>query len=435
MFEILNYASNPSLLAKFLSRKEVLDDATEKTVKDIIAAVRTNGDKALRHYTKKFDGVTLASLAVSDAERNKALRAADKKFIRILEQAALNIFRFHEQELDKSFFYDAGNGTTLGQKVTPIEKAGLYVPGGTASYPSSVLMNAIPALVAGVPEIYLTTPADKHGMVGKNILVAADVLGLRNIFKVGGAQAIAAFAFGTETFPKVYKITGPGNKFVATAKRLVFGDVSIDSIAGPSEILVIADETANAEFIVHDLFSQAEHDAHASAILVTPSKKLALKVEAITKKLLPAMKRKNIIEAAISNHSAIVLVEDLNEACKVSNIIAPEHLEVQTENPWDLLPHLRNAGAIFLGESSTEPVGDYFAGPNHTLPTSSTAHFFSALSTKDFLKRTSIISYSKESLARHGSDIAAFADAEGLDAHAAAIRVRLSTQTSKRRSR
>jgi histidinol dehydrogenase len=319
----------------------------------------------------------------------------------------------------------------IGQKVTPIELSLGYIPGGKAVYPSSVLMNVIPAKVAGVKEIYLTSPCRIDGRVHHHVLAAAAVVGIKNIFKLGGAQAIAAFAYGTGSCPKVDKITGPGNIYVATAKRLVFGEVSIDSIAGPSEIAIIADDYARADFITRDLFSQAEHDPNASAILITPSKKLAAAVQKETQLLLPKMKRRAIIEAALKNHSAIILVKNLDEACRISNALAPEHLEVQTQNPWDWLPKLYHAGAIFLGEQSTESVGDYFAGPNHTLPTSGTARFFSALSTKDFLKRTSIISYSKARLMKTGSAIAAFADAEELDAHAEAIRVRLRKEKKK----
>lgn len=425
VFEILNYSKDRSVLNRFLSRRAVVDGAVELTVKTILTDVRAEGDKAVRRYTEKFDGVKLQDFLVPEKDIEAAVKRTDKKLLKILEQAAENLRRFHAHELEKSFFVDDGDGVTLGQKVTAIEKAALYVPAGQAAYPSSVLMNAIPALVAGVEKIYLTSPCDKHGNVHPYILAAAKVVGLKRIYKLGGAQAIAAFAFGTETVPKVYKITGPGNKFVATAKKLVFGEVSIDSVAGPSEIAVIADEAANPVFVTLDLFSQAEHDADASAVLITPSRKLAMAVKSESMRLLPTMKRKKIIEQAIINHSAIILTDSIEEACEVSNHIAPEHLEIQTQFAWDVLPKIRNAGAVFLGAYSSEPVGDYFAGPNHTLPTSSTAHFFSALSVKDFLKRTSIISYTKKRLEKTGASIAAFADAEGLDAHAKAVRARL----------
>jgi len=425
VFEIINYTGGSDALGKFLSRREVLDEAVEKTVKEILSDVKTQGDEAVGGYTKKFDKVELTDFTVSEAELDRAFNETDKSLIEIMEKAAENIFEFHRHELDKSFFYEQPNGVLIGQKVTAVEKALLYVPGGQAAYPSSVLMNAIPALVAGVSEIYLTTPCNSDGEVHKHILAAAKVLGLKNIYKLGGAQAIAAFAYGTKTLPKVDKITGPGNKYVAMAKRLVFGEVSIDSIAGPSEIAIIADESANPKFIALDLFSQAEHDADASAVLITNSEALAQAVNDEAQSLLPKMERRQNIEAAVENNSAIVLTQNLEEACAVSNIIAPEHLEVHTSNPWDLLPKLQNAGAIFLGHYSSEPVGDYFAGPNHTLPTSGTSRFFSALSTKDFLKRSSIISYTKEMLSATGEQIAQFADAEGLQAHAEAVRVRL----------
>ena len=431
MFELISYSKSASALKPFLSRRQVLDSGVETAVKEILSDVRKRGDLAVREFTQKFDQVNLTSFKVSEKELNAGFRKSSPKLIRILEQAASNIRRFHEHELDQSFFYDDRDGVLIGQKVTPIERALCYVPGGKAVYPSSVLMNVIPAQVAGVSEIVVTSPCNKAGDIHPHIAAAATVLGVKEVYKLGGAQAIGAFAFGTKQCAKVDKITGPGNKYVATAKKLVFGEVSIDSIAGPSEIAIIADEFANPTFITLDLFSQAEHDADASAVLITPSKKLADAIQKEALNQLPKMKRRKTIEAAIRNHSAIILVKDLDEACAVSNLLAPEHLEIQTSSPWDLLPKLKHAGAIFLGAYSSEPVGDYFAGPNHTLPTSGTARFFSALSTKDFLKRTSIISYTKDRLIKTGNDIAYFADAEGLYAHANAIRVRLN---SKRKS-
>ncbi|MFN3561088.1 MAG: histidinol dehydrogenase [Chloroherpetonaceae bacterium] len=428
MFKVIDYKQDPAFLKAFLLRRHTIDASVESVVKSIFADVKANGDDAVRRYTEQFDGARLLSFRVSQNELNDAFKNADKNLLRILEQAAANITRFHQHELDKSFFYEDGDGVLIGQKVTPIERALFYVPGGKAVYPSSVLMNAIPAKVAGVSEMYLTSPCNKEGNIHTNILLAAQVVGVTNIFKLGGAQAIAAFAFGTESCPKVDKITGPGNQYVAMAKRLAFGDVSIDSIAGPSEIAVIADDGANPTFITLDLFSQAEHDEVASAILITPSKDLAERVQAEARQHLSRLPRRAIIESAISNHSAIILTSDLDEACEVANRLAPEHLEVQTKNPFELLPKLNNAGAIFLGAYSSEPVGDYFAGPNHTLPTSGTARFFSPLSTKDFLKRTSIISYTKARLMKTGNDIAYFADAEHLQAHAEAIRVRLQSR-------
>ncbi len=425
MFKVIDYKQDPEFLKSFLLRRHSSDASVEAAVKAIFADVKANGDDAVRRYTEQFDGARLSSFRVSQDELNDAFKNADKNLLRILEQAAANITRFHQHELDRSFFYEDGDGVLIGQKVTPIERALFYVPGGKAVYPSSVLMNAIPAKVAGVSEMYLTSPCNKEGNIHPNILLAAQVVGLTNIFKLGGAQAIAAFAFGTQSCPKVDKITGPGNQYVAMAKRLAFGDVAIDSIAGPSEIAVIADEGANPTFITLDLFSQAEHDEMASAILITPSKDLAERVQVEARQHLLRLPRRAIIESAISNHSAIILTRDLDEACEVANRLAPEHLEVQTRNPFELLPKLNHAGAIFLGAYSSEPVGDYFAGPNHTLPTSGTARFFSPLSTKDFLKRTSIISYTKARLMKSGNDIAYFADAEHLQAHAEAIRVRL----------
>ncbi|MFQ3596946.1 MAG: histidinol dehydrogenase [Chloroherpetonaceae bacterium] len=425
MFKVIDYKQDSATLNAFLLRRHALDASVESTVKSIFADVKANGDDAVRRYTEQFDGARLSSFRVSQDELNDAFKNADKKLLRILEQAAANITCFHQHELDRSFFYEDGDGVLIGQKVTPIERALFYVPGGKAVYPSSVLMNVIPAKVAGVSEMYLTSPCNKDGRIHPNILLAAQVVGVQDVFKLGGAQAIAAFAFGTETCPKVDKITGPGNQYVAMAKRLAFGEVSIDSIAGPSEIAVIADGDANPAFITLDLFSQAEHDEMASAVLITPSHELAEQVQAEAQRRLPRLSRKAVIESAITNHAAIILTSDLDEACQVANCLAPEHLEVQTRNPFELLPKLKHAGAIFLGAYSSEPVGDYFAGPNHTLPTSGTARFFSPLSTKDFLKRTSIISYTKTRLMKTGDDIAYFADAEHLQAHAEAIRVRL----------
>lgn len=425
MFKVIDYNQDPAFLNSFLLRRHSFDASVESIVKAIFADVKANGDDAVRRYTEQLDGARLSSFRVSQQELNDAFKNADKKLLRILEQAAANITRFHQQELDRSFFYDDGDGVLIGQKVTPIERALFYVPGGKAVYPSTVLMNVIPAKVAGVSEMYLTSPCNKEGTIHPNILLAAQVVGVQHIFKLGGAQAIAAFALGTQTCPKVDKITGPGNQYVAMAKRLAFGEVSIDSIAGPSEIAVIADDGANVDFITLDLFSQAEHDEIASAVLITPSRNLADRVQEEARLRLPHMWRKTVIESAIANHSAIILTSDLDEACAVANLLAPEHLEVQTRNPFELLPKLKHAGAIFLGAYSSEPVGDYFAGPNHTLPTSGTARFFSALSTKDFLKRTSIISYTKARLMQTGNDIAYFAESEKLQAHAEAIRVRL----------
>ncbi len=427
MFSLIQYDS-PQSLRTFLLRRAVFDEETERRVKEILDRVRKEGDAAVRDYTKQFDGVALKAFRATQKELNQAVRKVSKSLLQVLEEAAENIKRFHEYELEKSFFYDDGDGVIIGQKVTPIERVLCYVPGGKAVYPSSVLMNVIPAKVAGVGEIFLTSPVGQAQAVHPHIAAAASVVGVKDVFKLGGAQAIAAFAFGTESIPKVDKITGPGNKYVAMAKRLVFGEVSIDAIAGPSEIVIIADETANPRFVTMDLFSQAEHDEDASAVLITPSQRLAELVQKEASACIAKMKRRTIIEAAVKQHSAIILVKDIDEACDVANLLAPEHLEVHTASPWDLMPKLKHAGAIFLGEYSSEPVGDYFAGPNHTLPTSGTARFFSALSTRDFLKRTSIIQYSKARLMETGKSIAAFADAEELQAHAEAIRIRLESK-------
>jgi histidinol dehydrogenase len=427
VFSLIHYNS-PQSLHTFLSRRAVFDEETERRVKEILDRVRKEGDMAVRYYTKEFDGIVLKTFRATLKELNQALKKVPKSLMQILEKAAENISHFHEHELEKSFFYDDGDGVIIGQKVTPIERALCYVPGGKAVYPSSVLMNVIPAKVAGVSEIFLTSPVGQAQAVHPYIAAAASVVGVKDVFKLGGAQAIAAFAFGTESIPKVDKITGPGNKYVAMAKRLVFGEVSIDAIAGPSEIVIIADETANPRFVTMDLFSQAEHDEDASAVLITPSQRLAELVQKEASASIAKMKRRAIIEAAVKQHSAIILVKDVDEACDVANLLAPEHLEVHTASPWELMPKLKHAGAIFLGEYSSEPVGDYFAGPNHTLPTGGTARFFSALSTRDFLKRTSIIQYSKARLMETGKSIAAFADAEELQAHAEAIRIRLESK-------
>lgn len=424
MFPIIPYRS-PESLRTFLLRRSIFDAETEQRVREILSQVRSEGDAAVRRFTKAFDGVDLKVFRLSPRALNAALKLVPKSLFKILEQAADNITRFHEHELEKSFFYDDGDGVLIGQKVTPLERALCYVPGGKAVYPSSVLMNVIPAKVAGVREIFITSPVRAAGHIHPYIAAAAKVVGIDVLYQIGGAQAIAAFAFGTEQIPKVDKITGPGNKYVAIAKRMVFGEVSIDSVAGPSEIAIIADDTANPTYLTLDLFSQAEHDEDASAVLITPSHRLAEAVQHEAQRWIKKMPRKSIIEAALQHHSAIILVNDLAQACEVSNRLAPEHLEVQTAQPWELLPQLHHAGAIFLGEHSSEPVGDYFAGPNHTLPTSGTARFFSALSTKDFLKRTSIIQYTKARLLKTGESIAAFADAEALPAHAEAIRIRL----------
>ena len=425
MLPLYRFAEDRSALKKQLQRSVTFDASVQSTVDEILNDVRHNGDAAVLSYTERFQGVRLEDMLVSPDEIQHAYTHADSSFLEVLEEAYRNIIRFHQHEVEKSFFYEADGGVILGQRVTPMEKALLYVPGGKASYPSSLLMNAAPAKVAGVKEIFVTTPCDTNGAVNPNILAAASVAGVSSVYKVGGAQAIAAFAYGTETIPKVDIITGPGNKYVALAKHQVFGHVSIDSIAGPSEVVIIADESANPEFIVLDMFAQAEHDPDASAVLITTSSVLAASVREHAETRLPGMLRRDIIASSLQHNGAIVLVDSLEEACEVSDMIAPEHLELHVQNPWDILPGIHHAGAIFMGSYSCETVGDYFAGPNHTLPTNGTARFFSPLSVRDFVKHTSIISWSKQQLLSTGEKIASFADYEGLQAHAEAVRARL----------
>ena len=425
MLPLYRFAEDRSALKKQLQRSVTFDASVQSTVDEILNDVRHNGDAAVLSYTERFQGVRLEDMLVSPDEIQHAYTHADSSFLEVLEEAYRNIICFHQHEVEKSFFYEADGGVILGQRVTPMEKALLYVPGGKASYPSSLLMNAAPAKVAGVKEIFITTPCDTNGVVNPNILAAASVAGVGSVYKIGGAQAIAAFAYGTETIPKVDIITGPGNKYVALAKKQVFGHVSIDSIAGPSEVVIIADESANPEFIVLDMFAQAEHDPDASAVLITTSSVLAASVREYAEKRLPGMLRRDIIASSLQHNGAIVLVDSLEEACEVSDMIAPEHLELHVQNPWDILPGIHHAGAIFMGSYSCETVGDYFAGPNHTLPTNGTARFFSPLSVRDFVKHTSIISYSKRQLQSSGEKIASFADYEGLQAHAEAVRARL----------
>ena len=425
MLPLYRFAEKRSALKEQLSRSVTYDISVQSAVDEILKDVRQKGDSAVLNYTERFQGVRLKTMMVSPDEILHAYKHADHGFLEILEEAYRNIIRFHQHEVEKSFFYETDGGVILGQRVTPMEKAMLYVPGGKASYPSSLLMNAAPAKVAGVKDIFITTPCDVAGEINPDILAAATVAGIGSVYKIGGAQAIGAFAYGTETIPKVDIITGPGNKYVALAKKQVFGHVSIDSIAGPSEVVIIADETANPEFIVLDMFAQAEHDPDASAVLITTSEKLAASVRECAETRLPTMLRREIIASSLQQNGAIILVGSFEEACEVSDMIAPEHLELHVEHPWDILPGIHHAGAIFMGSYSCETVGDYFAGPNHTLPTSGTARFFSPLSVRDFVKHTSIISYSKQQLQSSGEKIAAFADYEGLQAHAEAVRARL----------
>ncbi|WP_373895013.1 histidinol dehydrogenase [Virgibacillus sp. CBA3643] len=400
------------------------DVTLDQTVLEIINEVRKNGDEALSYYTEKFDDVKLDNLIVSEQEFDEARQLVRPEFLTSISQAYKNIAAFHQAQTEKSWFMNQGPGIVLGQKVTPLETVGVYIPGGKAAYPSSVLMNVIPAKLAGVKNIQIVTPPLADGKINPHVLVAAEEAGVDKIYKVGGAQAIAALAYGTETVEKVAKIVGPGNAFVARAKKWVFGDVAIDMIAGPSEICVVADETANTAFVAADLLSQAEHDESASAICVTTNVNFAKKVNAEIERQTATLERKAIIEQSLEQNGKIIIAVDVLDALEIANEIAPEHLELMIENPSEKLPYIKNAGAIFLGNYSPEPLGDYFAGPNHTLPTSGTARFASPLGVYDFVKRSSVISYSKEALLGSTDQIKTLANIEGLTAHANAIEVR-----------
>ncbi|GFI27673.1 histidinol dehydrogenase [Lachnospiraceae bacterium] len=404
----------------------------EDRVADIIAAVRKDQDAAVFSYTKKFDGadITSENVKVTDAEIKEAYAKVDEKLLSVIRKAKENIRIYHEKQKQYSWFDSEESGILLGQKVTAIQTAGVYVPGGKAVYPSSVLMNVLPAKVAGVDRIIMTTPPEADGSVYASTLVAAKEAGVDEIYKVGGAQAIAAMAFGTQSIPKADKIVGPGNIYVALAKKAVFGYVSIDSIAGPSEILVLADETANPRFVAADLLSQAEHDELASAILITTSQTLAKQVSEEIDRFTEVLSRKEIISKSLENYGYILIAETMEEAIAAANDIASEHLEIVTENAYEVMTKIRNAGAIFIGEYSSEPLGDYFAGPNHVLPTNGTAKFFSPLGVDDFIKKSSVISYSKEALEAVYQDIAQFAECEKLTAHANSIRVRFEKESS-----
>ena len=396
----------------------------EGVVASIIADVITNKDAALKAYAEKFDGVTLESLEVTKAEIDAAYAQVDKDFIAILEEAAANIREFHSHQAREGFTLQQKDGAIIGQKVTPIEKVGLYVPGGTAAYPSTVLMDSIPAKIAGCREIVMVTPPAKDGGVNPNILAAAKVAGVDRIFKVGGAQAVAALAYGTESIPKVDKIVGPGNAYVAEAKKQVFGKVSIDMIAGPSEILVVADDSCNAEFVAADLLSQAEHDKMASAVLVTDSETFAQKVSAALERQIPQLLRAEIARKSIDDNGKIIVAQTLDVAIDIANEIAPEHLELCIDKPFEYLDKIKHAGSVFLGKYCPEALGDYFAGPNHTLPTSGTAKFSSPLSVDDFVKKTQFSYYTEEALEKVAKKIAVFANKEGLQAHAKSATIR-----------
>ncbi len=388
-------------------------------VSDIIANVRQRGDAALREYCERFDKVSLDSFEVTAAEIDEAFETVDPELIRVMRAAKENIYAFHSRQVRNSFVMQENDGVVMGQRVTPIERVGLYVPGGTAAYPSSVLMNAIPAKIAGCEMIVMVTPPAKDGKVNPNILAAAKIAGVDRIFKVGGAQAVAALAYGTETVPFVDKIVGPGNAFVAEAKKQVFGKVAIDMIAGPSEILVVADKTCDADVVAADLLSQAEHDKLASAVLVTDSEELAVAVRDALERQIPGLLRSEIARASIDNNGKIIVAPDLMCAIDIANEIAPEHLEICTDNPFDYLSKIRHAGSVFMGKNCPEALGDYFAGPNHTLPTSGTARFSSPLSVDDFVKKSQFTYYTAEALSKVADDVALFATAEGLTAHAA----------------
>lgn len=422
----LTKESTKDLLENLLKRSPGSYGQYESAVADILAAVREKGDEALFSYTKQFDKTEINkdNIRVTEEEIRKAYAQVDPALVEVIRKALKNIESFHEKQRQNSWFTSSPRGTLLGQKITPLEKVGVYVPGGKAAYPSSVLMNIVPARVAGVEQIYMTTPPGKDGKVNPTTLVAAREAGAHIIFKAGGAQAIAALAYGTESIPKVDKIVGPGNIFVALAKKAVYGHVSIDSIAGPSEIMVLADETANPRYVAADLLSQAEHDELASAILVTTSAELAKKVSEEVDAFVQVLSRKEIIEKSLENFGYILLASDMNEAIDAVNAIASEHLEIVTANPFEVMTKVKNAGAIFIGEYSSEPLGDYFAGPNHILPTNGTAKFFSPLSVDDFVKKSSIVYYSREALGDIQEDIRKFACAEGLTAHANSIGVR-----------
>ncbi len=422
MIKIYKYGEVPN--SEIFARDNIASNV-EGIVTDIIANVRKNGDKALFEYSEKFDKVSLTGLEVTKEEIDEAFDLADEAFVNVIKEAAENIREFHKRQVRNSFIIDEKDGVITGQKITPIEKVGLYVPGGTAAYPSTVLMDSIPAKIAGCEQIVMVTPPSKDGKVNPNILAAAKIAGVDRIFKVGGAQAVAALAYGTETVPAVDKIVGPGNAFVAEAKKQVFGKVAIDMIAGPSEILVVADSTCNPKFLAADLLSQAEHDKMASAVLVTDTMELA---EAVSKELeiqIPLLPRAEIARASIDNNGKIIVAENnLMLAIEIANEIAPEHLEICVDNPFDYLDKIKHAGSIFMGKYCPEALGDYFAGPNHTLPTSGTARFSSPLSVDDFVKKSQFTYYTRDALSKVSDKVAMFAEREGLHAHAKSATIR-----------
>ncbi len=426
MIKILQYGevANEDIFARVVPTVNV-----EQIVADIIENVKAKGDKALFEYTEKFDKAVLTSLQVTEEEIEEAVKAVEPEFLEILEKAAKNIRKFHEKQVRNSFIINDEKGIVIGQKVIPVDRAGLYVPGGTAAYPSTVLMDSIPAKIAGVKEVVIVTPPGKDGKINPVILAAAKIAGVDKIFKVGGAQAVAALAYGTETVPKADKIVGPGNAFVAEAKKQVFGMVSIDMIAGPSEILIVADGKTNPSHAAADLLSQAEHDKLASAVLVTDSMELALSVQAELEKQIPQLLRAEIARESIDNNGKIIVADTLMKAIEIANEIAPEHLELLVDNPFDYLDSIRHAGSIFMGRNCPEALGDYFAGPNHTLPTSGTAKFSSPLSVDDFVKKTQYTYYTYDALKAVAKDVAFFAEKEGLTAHAKSAVIRTEDET------
>ncbi len=422
----LTKETKQDLLRNLLKRSPAQYPEYEATVREIINTVRKDGDQALFYYSKKFDGCELneSNLKVSESEIEEAYQNCDPKLIEVMKKAHANIEDYHKKQIRYSWIDTRDDGTILGQKITPLERVGVYVPGGKAAYPSSAMMCIIPAIVAGVDRVIMMTPPGKDGKVSPGILTAAKICGVTEIYKTGGAQAIAAMAYGTQTIPKVDKIVGPGNIYVALAKKAVFGNVSIDSIAGPSEILVLADETANPRYVAADLLSQAEHDELSSAILVTTSEELAKKVSDEADRLIQKLSRSSIISQSLDHYGYILVADHMEDAITAANDIASEHLEIMTADPYEVMTKIRNAGAIFIGENSSEPLGDYFAGPNHVLPTNGTARFFSPLGVDEYIKKSSIISYSRNALQQVHSDIERFAESEGLTAHANSIKVR-----------
>lgn len=425
MVPIIDTGDWEARLQAIADRRSTIDPGVEATVRAIIAEVARRGDDAVRAFTERFDGVSIGPISVPQEALQAAFEQSDPEWRRVLTEATDNIRRFHEKQLRKSWFTDDGDGVRLGQRMLPMERVALYIPGGTAAYPSSVLMTAIPAQVAGVAEIHLASPPQSDGIPHPLVLATAHMLGLQRVYAVGGAQAIAALAYGTQSIPRVDKIVGPGNAYVTMAKKLVYGQVDIDSLAGPSEVIVLADETASPVFIAHDLLAQAEHDVRASAMLVTPHRETADAVLVHLAQITPALERQAIAEQALAECGACVVTASMDEAVRVVNYLAPEHLELLVREPWVTLEHIRHAGAVFLGPYSPEPVGDYYAGPNHVLPTGGAARYASALGVDDFLRQQSVISYSRERLAATGPSIVALAQSEGLSAHAEAVAVRL----------